>query len=233
MQTDGNLVEYGVSGALWSSGTYRIPGNYSIMRNDGNFVVVSSAGRDLWTSKTYGNKGATVHLQNDGNLVVYGGGKALWASGTNASRPKGATRFPKPAFQACPAPPPPPPPPPPPTPDPVVLVPKKTTVPKIPRLQVKMAISWTWNRGVTRLHRMQITRVPSKATITWTCKGKGCARRPDKADWRHLRGLVHRLDGRRYRAGNKILIAISKRGYKTEHVQVQIRYGALPKVRLT
>lgn len=229
MQTDGNLVLYGATGALWSTHTWGIPGNHAILQKDGNLVVYTTAGRALWSSKTHGHPGDYARLQNDGNFVVYGGSKALWASGTYANRPKGTSRFPRPAFIACPAPPPPPAPTASPPSDPVVLVPQHTTV---RRLHVRMSMSWTWNRDITRLHRIKISRVPRHATITVRCRGRGCPRHRAEVSVRHLRRLIRFLDGRRYRAGDTILISISRLGRRTERVSVRIRYAALPKVRL-
>ena len=78
MQTDGNLVEYGSSGALWATGTSG-SNNHVTMQTDGNLVVYSSGGTPLWLD-TGGNSGGFVlDLQNDSNLVIYGvHGGAIW-----------------------------------------------------------------------------------------------------------------------------------------------------------
>jgi surface antigen len=79
MQTDGNLVEYGSSGALWATGTSG-SNNHVTMQTDGNLVIYSSGGSALWASDTGGNSGGFVlDLQNDSNLVIYGvHGGAIW-----------------------------------------------------------------------------------------------------------------------------------------------------------
>lgn len=81
MQTDGNLVEYFGSKALWSSNTSGT-GNYATMQTDGNFVVYNSGNTALFTTGSSGNAGARLTLQPDGNLVVYpsGGGSNIWAN---------------------------------------------------------------------------------------------------------------------------------------------------------
>lgn len=84
MQTDGNLVEYNGTTAIWASGTWGHPGAYCSMQADGNLVVYSSTGGALWASGTYGHSGAYCTLQSDGNVVIYSStGGALWATGTN------------------------------------------------------------------------------------------------------------------------------------------------------
>ncbi len=83
MQSDGNLVEYFGSEALWSSGTSGT-GNYAIMQTDGNLVVYGSSGTVLWASNTGGHSPGSYALviQWDANVVVYGPSGPVWASST-------------------------------------------------------------------------------------------------------------------------------------------------------
>lgn len=83
MQTDGNLVLYGLGRALWSSNTPGSDGYAAIMQSDGNFVLYGKHSDALWDTGTNGHGGSTLALQDDGNIVVYSGSQALWASGTN------------------------------------------------------------------------------------------------------------------------------------------------------
>ncbi|PPF67725.1 curculin domain-containing protein [Rathayibacter sp. AY1E8] len=78
MQSDGNFVVYGPSGALWSSRTSG-SGNYLVMQGDGNAVIYSSSGTALWTSGSSGKPGSEMWMQDDDNLVVYDGGQAVWS----------------------------------------------------------------------------------------------------------------------------------------------------------
>lgn len=48
MQNDGNLVLYGIRGAIWSSGTNGEPVNKCVMQNDGNFVLYTPNGA-IWS----------------------------------------------------------------------------------------------------------------------------------------------------------------------------------------
>lgn len=81
MQTDGNLVEYGPSGAIWASGTGGNPGAQALMQTDGNLVVYAANGAVLWSTQSYGNTGAFLKLQNDGNAVIYqpANGAIVWS----------------------------------------------------------------------------------------------------------------------------------------------------------
>jgi surface antigen len=90
MQSDGNFVLYGPSGALWSSKTASAAnsGSYIVMQGDGNLVIYNPAGRATWSSATAPSSGDFLAMQSDGNLVIYSGaGKALWASNTVVSAP--------------------------------------------------------------------------------------------------------------------------------------------------
>jgi hypothetical protein len=83
MQSDGNLVLYQGSTALWASGTVGSGADEAIMQGDGNFVLYTSSGTPVWASNTAGNSGAYLDVQNDGNAVIYSAsGAALWSTGT-------------------------------------------------------------------------------------------------------------------------------------------------------
>lgn len=68
MQRDGNLVGYGPSGAIWSTGTRGI-GNRFVIQDDGNAVVYGADGAVRWASGTSGD-GLTVQLEDSGVLDV-------------------------------------------------------------------------------------------------------------------------------------------------------------------
>jgi len=78
-QTDGNVVLYGPTGAVWA--TYiGGPGNRLVMQGDGNLVVYTPSNVPVWSSGTAGNPGARLAIQNDGNLVIYSrNNHALWS----------------------------------------------------------------------------------------------------------------------------------------------------------
>jgi hypothetical protein len=79
MQSDGNLVLYQGSTALWATGTNGRGGYQVDMQGDGNLVVYTSSRAPLWASKTNGHPGAYFAVQDDSNIVVYDGSTPLWA----------------------------------------------------------------------------------------------------------------------------------------------------------
>jgi hypothetical protein len=233
MQSDGNLVLYdGAGKPLWASGTDHHPGAWATMQTDGNLVVYPPSGHALWASKTNGDTGSYLALQSDGNLVIYHGSKAIWDTATNG-KASGGSLGPKPpaAVTSCPAPAPPAPP------DPVVSTPVSTPlpVPVAPHaLAVRLKISWTWNHRTTRLHAAKIGSFPGRAQIFVRCRGKGCPKKRDiSADGaRNVRRLLRRLHGKRYRAGDRVLIVLKAPGYLPERAMVMIRNGRLPQITL-
>lgn len=81
MQSDGNLVVYGPTGAIWNTATATGNGSVTAMQSDGNLVVYRSGGVAVWSSNTAPSGGNRLVMQSDGNLVIYsGGGPALWSS---------------------------------------------------------------------------------------------------------------------------------------------------------
>jgi YD repeat-containing protein len=83
MQSDGNLVVYGPSSALWSSGTANTTAAYVLMQGDGNLVIYDVAGNAIWNSQTTGNANSSLTIQVDGNLVIYNSSNAaVWNTGT-------------------------------------------------------------------------------------------------------------------------------------------------------
>jgi cell wall-associated NlpC family hydrolase len=84
MQTDGNLVEYGPSGALWSSNTAVSGANRAVMQSDGNLVLYTPSGLPVFATGTSGPSPRLV-VQDDGNVVEYAG-PAVWASQNRSER---------------------------------------------------------------------------------------------------------------------------------------------------
>jgi hypothetical protein len=74
--TDGNLVLYQGSKALWSSGAEGA-GSSVTMQTDGNLVIYNG-GVAKWNSNTDGFPGGYLQLQDDSNAVIYQSGHPVW-----------------------------------------------------------------------------------------------------------------------------------------------------------
>ena len=85
-QNDGNLVLY-ASGDFpdvpyWASNTPGASVGYTVMQDDGNFVVYDGTGTPIWASGTWGNPGAYLVLADNGSLSVISadGSTTLWTT---------------------------------------------------------------------------------------------------------------------------------------------------------
>jgi hypothetical protein len=240
MQTDGNLVLYDAAGhPLWNSRTERHPGAYASMQTDGNLVVYSSTNHVLWSSATNGNPGAHLTVIGDGNVDIISGSTVLWRSGTYHKGSGGSVAPQAPPPVACPAPV---------TPTPpttttvtvptVVTAPVATPLPQPPprprALRIKLTIKWTWNRATTRLSRTWVGSFPGRTRLEIRCRGRGCPPKHTIAATGHrgLHRLLRGLSGKRYRAGDKLLITLQAPGYRAERAEVDIVWGHKPKIKL-
>ncbi|HEY5319138.1 MAG TPA: hypothetical protein VIJ20_14205, partial [Solirubrobacteraceae bacterium] len=100
------------------------------------------------------------------------------------------------------------------------------------RLRVKLALRWSWDRGRTQLVRLKVGRHPRSVTLNVICRGRGCPHPALSATARRLPRLLVVLDGRLYRAGDRVVITLRARGYAEERIELVIRNGRIPKGRL-
>jgi peptidoglycan hydrolase-like amidase len=83
MQSDGNLVVYGPTAAVWSTRSAGWNGAAVVLQGDGNFVLYTSAGTALYSTRTNGKGPDWLILQDDGQLVLQRAvGPTLWSSRT-------------------------------------------------------------------------------------------------------------------------------------------------------
>jgi hypothetical protein len=86
-QTDGNVVLYHGSRALWSTGTNGYLTSNLVMQHDGNLVLYASNGSALWSSRTFAFD-STLAIQDDANVVIYAPGpRPIWATHTYVAPP--------------------------------------------------------------------------------------------------------------------------------------------------
>jgi hypothetical protein len=71
LQTDGNLVLYSPTKALWASGTDGQPTAFLTLQSDGNLVLYDRSVHPLWASYTVRFGLTRLIVQGDGNLVLY------------------------------------------------------------------------------------------------------------------------------------------------------------------
>ncbi|MBO3746194.1 hypothetical protein J5X84_08980 [Streptosporangiaceae bacterium NEAU-GS5] len=82
-QSDGNLVNYRGSTAIWSSGTH-VTGGTAVFQGDGNLVVYTSAWQAAWHADSWGNPDSELVLTDSGFVSILNpGGTAIWQTGTS------------------------------------------------------------------------------------------------------------------------------------------------------
>lgn len=90
-QSDGNLVIYGPSGALWASHKYSATPYRIAMNPNGDLVAYRKDGTSYWSSGSPGNNGATLRLK-DGDLAILApNGGVRWNTGTYQAPSSGSS----------------------------------------------------------------------------------------------------------------------------------------------
>jgi hypothetical protein len=124
------------------------------------------------------------------------------------------------------------------SPPPVVTAPVAVPVPEPPvrrqALRVKLTLSWTWDHAITHLRSVKIGSFPRATRLLVRCLGHGCPR-PATAvatGSRGVRRLLRSFRGRRYWAGDRLLISLRAPGWTPERAQIRIRSGKVPKAGL-
>ncbi|MEO7062092.1 MAG: hypothetical protein ABI083_20435 [Lapillicoccus sp.] len=79
MQSDGNVVVSGPTGAIWSTGTTG-SSTRLVMQGDGNLVLYAGS-VVLFSTGTFGSRPYAM-MQDDGNLVLYASDRLQWSSKT-------------------------------------------------------------------------------------------------------------------------------------------------------
>ncbi len=83
LQTDGNLVVYSPTKAIWNSRTWGTAVKRLDMQPDGNLVLYDQNKKPLWHTSTWGKGASRLVMQDDGNLVVYSAsGAPTWHTNT-------------------------------------------------------------------------------------------------------------------------------------------------------
>jgi hypothetical protein len=100
-------------------------------------------------------------------------------------------------------------------------------------LHARFVISWRWAGATTVLRSIRVTHLPRNARVAVHCAGKHCPRlRASAKGPRKVGTLLHRLAGRRLRAGQSLLITVTAPRHPAERIAVRIRNGLKPSARL-
>jgi hypothetical protein len=104
-------------------------------------------------------------------------------------------------------------------------------VPRAPgSVHTKVSFRWTWAPRRTTLDRFVLGRLPRHAKVTVRCRGAGCPLHRLVVHPARRARTIARLDGTRYRPGDRITVVVSARGRHAERGTERIRSGRRPVV---
>jgi len=121
------------------------------------------------------------------------------------------------------------------SPGPVVTTPIPTPLP-VPKarhsLHIKIVMSWTWRGALVRLRKVTTGTMPGDTKLALRCRGRGCPRRSDTSasGARKVRRMLKGLAGRRYHAGDVLMVRLTAAGYRPESARIRFRNGKKPLV---
>jgi hypothetical protein len=100
------------------------------------------------------------------------------------------------------------------------------------RLHVKVVARWFWAPSHTRMKSLRLLKLPHRATLALSCAGKDCPRAHWSAGPGHAKRLLRHLRRTTFTPGDRLVLSISERGYRTERIAIRIRAGRKPLMSL-
>lgn len=108
----------------------------------------------------------------------------------------------------------------------------QTTTPKPPgrgSLHAQFVIKWHWRGRTTEVVRIRVKHLPGNARVTVHCVGRHCPRLGASARGiRRVAAMLHKLDGRRLRAGQSLRLTVTAPHHKPERISVVMRDNREP-----
>jgi hypothetical protein len=101
------------------------------------------------------------------------------------------------------------------------------------RVRARFKLSWRWNGTHTTLLSVRARNLPRTAAVSILCRGRGCGHAAIRA--RGARGVsraLRGLDGRRFRAGDRLYITVTAPARRAERILLRIRNGRIPTAQL-
>ena len=96
-------------------------------------------------------------------------------------------------------------------------------------IHTRFVISWSWSGATTVLRVIAAHHLPADATLRFACRGPRCPRlRVSAAHGARIGRLLRSLAGRRFAAGDRLLLAVTAPHRMRERVALSIRRGRQP-----
>jgi hypothetical protein len=252
MGTDGYLRIIDSAGTVWKSPEGGPAGSYGILYSDGDFEIRSTGGIREWYTQTYtsADDNSVLELTSTGEAeLVAPSGTVTWNSDSSATRsgltslniPRSYTGCATTTTTTTPTPPPPPP-----TPIHAHAPTSGAVTFTLPGVRVSISVRWRFNGAVSWMSDATVRRFPRRAHLTISCAGThGCPtrtihrhgrqiRRRERfsASGPHVRAMMRRVVGRRFRVGARVIFSVTEPGHRPERSEAIIRRGASPRSRV-
>jgi hypothetical protein len=96
-------------------------------------------------------------------------------------------------------------------------------------IHARFVINWHWRGRTTLLRRITVRRLPLDARIKIRCAGAHCPRLQVRSEpAAHASKLLRALDGRRFAAGDRLLITVTAPRRAVEAIRLQMRNNRVP-----
>jgi len=250
MGTDGYLRVIDSAGTVWKSPEGGPAGSYGILYADGDLEIRSTGGIREWYTATYAaaDANSVAELTSTGEAeLVAPSGTVTWNSDSSATRSGLSSLNIARSYTACPAPPAPTPPPPP-APTPIHVHPPTsgTVTFTLPGVRVSISVRWHFDGSVSWMSAATVRRFPRDGRLTISCVGShGCPTRTIHrhghrvtrrerftATGRHVRAMMRRVVGRRFRVGARVIFSVTEPGHRPARSEAIIRRGASPRSKV-
>jgi hypothetical protein len=101
-------------------------------------------------------------------------------------------------------------------------------------IRARFYLGWNWSGPVTRLDSAAARGLPRSARVSISCRGKHCPalHRRAATGARAIHRLLRSLRGRRFHAGDRLLIDVRSGRRRPERIELRFRRGRMPLARL-
>ena len=101
-------------------------------------------------------------------------------------------------------------------------------------IRARFYLGWDWNGPVTRLDSVSTRRLPRRARVAVSCRGRHCPVLPRRRarGTRAVHRLLRSLRGHRFRAGDRLFIVVRDGRRRPERIELMFRRARMPVARL-
>lgn len=111
--------------------------------------------------------------------------------------------------------------------------PQITPLPKGHMVRARFLLSWHWKGRTTRLRSVAVRHLPKDASISVSCRGRGCPHVATSASGaRADKRLVRGLGAHPFHAGDRLYLTVTAPRRRPERIVLRIRKDKIPSAKL-